>query len=252
MAFLTILWRGMRDLYSSFSYFILLSLAFWLCCAPILLGVGFLAMPIIYWPLFVVTTVLVPPALTCLFALGDPREVVSRREWSEVPRLFASVFVRSWKVALGTILPLVMIAWNIDFFAGSGHVLEFLIPLWGVMWIFVFVLTLYCFSLAGTHESGLRNAFRGGMYTLVKFPFRAIGLSIFLLVTGYMATVALLPMLVIGPPFFATIVNRFVFDALDVYVIDPDAPTDERAYERERGINMDRSLIDRVMRRGKD
>jgi hypothetical protein len=242
----------MRDLYDSFSYFILLSLAFWLCCAPILLGFGFLAMPILYWPVFLLSTILVPPALTTLFALSDPREAVSRKEWSAVPAYFASVFVRSWKVALGTIVPLVMIAWNISYFAGSGHLLEFLIPLWAVMCIFMFLLTLYCFSLAGTHESGLRNAFRGAMFTLVKYPFRGIGMALFLLVIGYMGALALLPMLLIGPPFVATIVNRFVFDALEVHVIDPEAPTDERALERERGINMERGLIDRVMRRGKE
>ena len=252
MAFLKILWRGMRDLYGSFSYFIMLSLAFWLACTPILLGFGFLAMPIFYWPLFLLSTIFVPPALTTLFALSDPREVVSRTEWKAVPGLFRSVFVRSWKVAAATIVPLVMLGWNIRYFAGSGHVLEFLVPLWGIMWIFVFVLTLYCFSLAGTHESGLRNAFRGGMYALVKNPFRSIALSLFILLVSYLGGVALLPMLIIGPPFIATIVNRFVFDALEVYVIDPDAPTDERTIERQRGINLDRSLIDRVMRRGKD
>lgn len=252
MAFLRILWRGMRDLYDSFSYFILLSLVFWLCCAPVLLGFGFLAMPIIYWPLFLLSTILIPPALTMLFALSDPRAAIDRMEWSAVPRFLGSVFVRSWKVALITIVPLVMIGWNIAYFAGSGHTLQFLVPLWLVMWILLFVLALYCFSLAGTHESGPRNAFRGGMYTLVKYPFRSIGLALFVLLLGYASALAILPMIIIGPPFFATIVNRFVFDALEVYVIDPNAPTDERTLERERGINLERGLIDRVMRRGRE
>ena len=252
MAFLKIIWRGMRDLYDSFSYFIMLSLAFWLASAPILLGIGFLAMPIVYWPLFLLSTALVPPALTTLFALADPREAVSRTEWKTVPALMRSVFVRSWKIAAVTILPLVMLGWNIRYFDGSGHMLELLVPLWAIMWLFVFVLALYCFSLAGTHESGMRNAFRGGMYALVKNPFRSIALAVFIFVSSYMGGYALLPMIIIGPAFIATIVNRFVFDALEVYVIDPNAPTDERAIERERGINPDRNLVDRVLRRGKD
>lgn len=252
MAFLKILWRGLRDLYNSFMYSMLLSLAFWLCCSPMILGFGFLAMPIIYWPLFLLSTILVPPALTVLFMLADPRLVINRPEWSEIPRVFAAVFVRSWKVAVISLVPLTMIGWNIRYFLGTDHALTMLIPLWVVMWIFLFALTLYAYSLAGTHESGPRNAFRGGMYTLVKFPFRSLGLSLLLLIIGYMATVSLLPMLLLGPAFTASIVNRFVFDALEVEVFDPEAPTSEREYEQERGINLERSLIDRVMRRGKE
>ena len=252
MAFLKILWRGLRDLYNSFAYSILLSLAFWLCCSPMILGIGFLAMPIIYWPLALLTTILVPPALTMLFMLADPRLVVNRPEWSELPQIFRAVFVRSWKVALITLAPLAMIGWNIRYFLGSEHTLALLVPLWVVMWIFIFALTLYGYSLAGTHESGPRNAFRGGMYTLVKYPFRTIGMSLFLLTVGYAGALALLPMLLVGPAFVASIVNRFVFEALEVEVIDPEAPTSEREYERQRGINMERSLLDRVMRRGKE
>lgn len=252
MAFLKILWRGMRDLYDSFAYNMLLSLAFWLCCSPVILGFGFLAMPIIFWPLFVLSTILVPPALTMLFMLADPRLTVNRPEWKEVPRIFLAVFTRSWKIAAISLVPLVMIGWNIRYFYGSDHTLALLIPLWALMWVFIFAFTLYCYSLAGTHESGPRNAFRGGMYTMVKYPFRTIGMSLFMLVIGYVMALALLPMLIIGPTFFATIVNRFVFDALEVEVIDPNAPTNERAFERERGINLEKSLLDRVMRRGKE
>ncbi len=87
------------------------------------------------------------------------------------------------------------------------------------------------------------------MFVLVKNPFRALFLSLFILVFGYMTTMALLPMLIIGPPFFAAIVNRFVFDAFEVYVLAPNSPTDEREWERQRGINQEKRLIDRVLRR---
>lgn len=251
MEFFRILWQGMRDAYTSFTYFIMVSLAFWLTAVPVAFGYGFLAVGPTVAPLFLVSTALVPPALTVLFALTDPRTVVSRMEWSEALNLLRSSFVRSWKIAIITLLPLVIIAWNIAFFAGTEHTLVFLVPLWIVMWVFLFIFTFYCFSLAGTHESGWRNAFRGAMYVLVKYPFRSIFLSLFIFVLGYAFTLALLPMLVIGPALFAAIVNRFVFDALEVEVIDPDAPTAERAYERERGINPDRTLAERVMRRSR-
>lgn len=251
MNFFKILWRGLRDVYESFMYLILVSLAFWVCCVPMIFGYGFLAMGPLLAPMFLVTAVLVPTALLVLFHLTDPRTVVNRVEWSEALSLMRSAFFRSWKVALISIVPLIMIGWNIAFFLGSGETLEIFLPLWVVMFVFLFVLTLFCFSLAGTHESGWRNAFRGGMFVLVKYPGRAIGLSLFTLLFGYLFTLALLPMLVIGPALFASIVNRFVFDALEVEVIDPNAPTDERAFERARGIDPERSLVDRVLRRGK-
>lgn len=251
MDFFKILWRGMRDVYDSFTYFILVSLAFWLCCFPMIFGYGFLRVSVLVAPLFLLTAIFAPPALLVLFHLTDPRYSVSRPEWKEAFALFRSSFVRSWKVALITLIPLLMIGWNIAFFFASGHTLEFFVPLWTVMFVFIFIYSFYCYSLAGTHESGWRNAFRGGMFVLVKYPGRTVFLSLFILIFGYFFTLALLPMLVIGPAFFAAIVNRFVFDALEVHVIDPDSPTDERAYERARGINPDRSLADRIMRRNK-
>lgn len=251
MDFFKILWRGMRDVYDSFMYYILVSLAFWALCFPMVFGYGFLSVGPLVAPLFIVTAALVPPALVVLYTLTDPRLTMNRLEWRDAFEMVRTTFVRSWKVALITIVPLVMIGWNIVFFIGSGHTLELFVPLWIVMFVFIFILTLYCFSLAGTHESGWRNAFRGGMFVLVKNPFRTILLALFIMLFGYMFTLALLPMLIIGPAFFAAIVTRFTFDALEVHVIDPEAPTDERAYERERGINPDRSLVDRVMRRGR-
>lgn len=252
MDFFKILWRGIRDVYDSFVYYILVSLAFWMCCAPMLVGYGFLSVSIIVAPLFILTAILVPPALTVLFAMTDPRTSINRISWSEAAGLMRSEFVRSWKIAIITIVPLIIIAWNIAFFAGSDHNLSLLVPLWVVMWVFLFILSHYCYSLAGTHESGWRNAFRGGMFVLVSFPFRSIGLSLLIIIFGYFFTIALLPMLVIGPPLFSSIVNRFVFAALEVEVIDPEAPTDERAYEKARGINVERSLVDRVLRRDKN
>lgn len=251
MDFFRVFWRGMRDVYDSFMHFIMVSLAFWLCCSPMLLGYGLLSVGPTVAPLFLLSAILVPPAMTVLYDMTDPRRIVNRMEWGEALALMRSAFVRSWKVALISIVPLIMIGWNIVFFSGTTHNLALFVPLWIVMFVFLFVLTLFCFSLAGTHESGWRNAFRGGMYVLVKYPFRTIALSLTIIVIGYIFTLAILPMLIIGPAFFSAIVNRFVFDALEVEVIDPEAPTTEREFERERGINPDRSLVDRILRREK-
>lgn len=252
MQFLKLLWRGLRDVYEQFAWFILLSILFWIAAIPAYFGWVFTSIALIFLPIALITMVLVPPALLTLFYATDPRLLVHRPDWSDMRSAFTGGFVRSWKIGLVTILPLIMIGWNIAFFAGTDHMLTIFVPLWVIMWVFLFVLSLYMFCLAGTHESGLANAFRGGMYVLVKYPFRSLFLALFTLFVGWVFTVALLPMLVIGPPLFAAIVTRFVFDALEVHVIDPNSPTDEREWERERGINPERSLVDRVMRRNKD
>lgn len=251
MAFFKILLRGMRDVYDQVAYFIVLSVIFCICCLPVILMYASVQFSFVAIPLLILSSVLIPPALIVLYSLADPRRILDRPERREVVSMFRQVFVRSWKIAICTFLPLTMIAWNIAFFRGSGHILEIFIPLWIVMWILLFVLTQYCFSLAGTHESGVRNAFRGGMFVMIKYPFRSVFLSLFILIIGYAAALSLLPMLLIGPGFFAAIVTRFVFDALDVYVLDPESPTDERAWERTRGINPDRSMVDRLFKREK-
>ena len=46
------------------------------------------------------------------------------------------------------------------------------------MLIIVFILMIFMYSVAGTMESGLRNAFRGAMYVLVSRPFTGLLLSV--------------------------------------------------------------------------
>lgn len=252
MQFLKILGRGLRDVYDQFAWFMVLSVTFWVAVLPVFVGFVLVRASLAFLPVAIVTLAFVPPALTTLFFATDPRLIVAKPEWSEMKDVFIGSLVRSWKIGLVTILPLIMIGWNIGFFAGTNQTLAVFVPLWAVMWVFIFILTFYMFCLAGTHESGLSNAFRGGMFTLVKYPFRSLILSLLILFTGFYMTIALLPMLIIGPALYAAIINRVVFDALEVYVIDPNSPTDERAWERAHGINPDKTLIDRVFRRTRD
>ena len=249
MQFLRLLWAGMKDTYEQFAYFIGLSLVFSLMLLPSVLVYFSVGWAILTLPLLLVASFAVPPSLSTLYALVDPRRLLDHPEWREVPGLWVASFKRSWLIACYTILPLIMIGWNIAYFAGSGHALQMLVPLWLVMWVLLFILTQYCFCLSGTVESGPRNAFRGGMYVLVRYPFRSIFLSIILIVLGYFFTITMLPMVVIGPAFFAAIVTRFVFDALEVYVPDPDSPTDERAWERAHGIEDEKPLVARLFQR---
>ncbi|MCO5214667.1 MAG: hypothetical protein M9953_09610 [Thermomicrobiales bacterium] len=252
MVFFRIMWRGMKDVYEQFAYFIMLSILFAFCTLPAAFVFLYVRFNLVTLPILMVSAIFMPPALVVLYALVDPRKYLDKPEMREVGQMYLRVFGRAWKLALCTVLPLIIIGWNIAYFSGSGHTLELLVPLWVVMWVFIFILTQYCFCLAGTLESGLRNSFRGGMFVMVKFPFRTVFLSLFVIGLGFAFTITMLPMIVIGPAFFAAIITRFVFDAFDIFVVDPNKPTDERAWERERGINPDRHVIARMFRREKN
>ncbi|MGB3327904.1 MAG: DUF624 domain-containing protein [Thermomicrobiales bacterium] len=198
------------------------------------------------WWLCLVLIVPGPPATVALFSMCDPRRRISQPEFSDAVDIFKSAFVRSWKVALVTVPFLIILAWNVFFFSGTDHVLVALVPLWVIMLIIMYVVTLYAFSVAALMESGPRNAIRGSLFVLVKRPFSGIALSLFMMIVGSLLAVMVLPMALLGPAFMACIVNRFVLDGLEVPIIDPDSPTDEREDERARGVNPDPTLVSRL------
>jgi hypothetical protein len=243
--------RGARDLYDQFAYFMMLSFGWVLAAVPLYVGYTLLAISPMLIPLAIFTAFLVPPATLTLFALTDPRRVVDRPDMRQIGQIFADSVKRSWIIALVTITPMVVLLWNSVFFGGTESVMAAFVPLWLIMFVFLFILTLYMFSLGGLMESGLRNAFRGGMYVLISRPFASMFLSLFVLIVGTLFTVTVLPMLTIGPPLFAAIINRMVLTELKVPVIDPNQPTNERQWEKERGLNVENTIWDRLKRGGR-
>ncbi len=251
MYLLRILGRGARDLYEQFAYFMMLSFAWVLAAVPMFVGYTLLAMSPLLLPVAIFTAFLVPPATVTLFALTDPRRIVDRPDLREMGHIFADSVKRSWTIALATVPLLAILLWNAIYFGGTETFLAAMVPLWLLMFVFLFALTLYMLSLAGLMASGLRNAFRGGMYVLVSRPFVSLGISVFVLAIGTVFTVTVLPMVTIGPPLFAAIVNRLVLTELKVPVIDPNQPTNERQWERERGLNVETTIWDRLKRGGR-
>lgn len=249
--FLRILGRGARDTYDQFVYFMMLSFAWVLCAVPIFVGYTLLAVSPLLLPLAIFTAFLIPPATVTLFALTDPRRVVDRPDMREIVHIFADTVKRGWIIGIVTIPALVVLLWNMRFFGGTSSILAAFVPLWLIMFVFLLVLSLYMFSLAGLMESGLRNAFRGGMFVLVSRPFVSMFLSLTIIVLGLLFSVAILPMITIGPAFFAAMINRMVLTELQVPVIDPNQPTSERQWERERGLNVEPTIWDRLKRGGR-
>ena len=250
MRFFGLVWRGIRDVFEQFVFMVGMSLAWWLCAVPLVLG--FLTLPFfLVLVLAPLVGLLLAPATVTLFAMADPRRLVSRPDVPEAVAVFKSAVKRGWVIGLCTVPVLVVLFWNITYFTGTASFLAAFVPLWAIMFISVFILMIYMFAVAGTMESGLRNAFRGGMYVLVSRPFSSLFLSLLIMVVGVVLTVLVLPMVAFGPALMAAVVNRFVLAGLGVEVIDPNAPTSEREFERERGIEHDKTFIQRLRGSGR-
>jgi uncharacterized membrane protein YesL len=248
--FLGFIWRGIRDVFDQFVFSIGLSLAWWLCAVPVALG--FLTLPLfIFLVVSPLLAALLAPATVTLFSMADPRRIVSRPDIAEAIAVFRTSIKRGWLIGICTVPVLLVLFWNVTYFAGTDSFLAAFVPLWMIMLIALFILMLYMFSVAGTMESGLRNAFRGAMYVLVSRPFTALLLSLLIILLGGVMTILVLPMLALGPALMAAVVNRFVLAGLDVEVIDPNAPTSEREVERERGVHHDKTFWERLRGSGR-
>ncbi len=225
VVFLKLVWRGIRDLFEQFLNLTWFSLLWWLCVILIVPG---------------------PPATVALYAMADPRRQVSTPEFRDAVDVFRTAIRRSWGIFLFTVPLMAILIWNLYFFGGTNQFLAAMSPLWLIMLVLAWVLMLYAYAVAATMESGTRNAFRGAMFVLVSRPFVSIALSLFSILLIVVMTITVVPMVLFGPALIASIVNRIVLFVLGVEVIDPSAPTTERAYERERGINPDRNWASRL------
>lgn len=225
MVFLKLVWRGVRDVFEQFLSLTWFSLLWWVCVVLIVPG---------------------PPATVALYAMADPRRQVSTPDFQDAVDVFRTAFRRSWGIFLFTVPLMAILIWNLYFFGGTSALLAAMSPLWLIMLVLVWMLMLYAYAVAGTMESGTRNAFRGAMYVLVSRPFLSISLSLLSILLIIVMTITVVPMVLFGPALIASIVNRVVLYVLGVEVIDPSAPTTERAHERERGINPDRSWASRL------
>ncbi len=228
MRFLKLFLRGLKDAYDQFVLLMVVSVLWWVSAVLIVPG---------------------PPATVALFRMMDPRNAIQMPEISDFFRIMRANFKTAWGVALFTVPVIVVLGWNMLFFRDTDSFFAVLVPLWFVMIVITFMLMLYAFATVAAMESYTRNAFRGGVYLLVMWPFTAALLFVLLSLLGALFAVLVLPLILFGPGVCAAVINRFVLAGYDVEVIDPGAPTTERAHEVERGINPDVSPMRRLFQR---
>lgn len=214
MRFLRLVGSGFKDTYNQFLALVLYSVVWWICVLLIIPG---------------------PPATVALFAMADPRRSTQVPDWEEARSIFFHAFKRAWIIAL-IFVPVELILIIDLVFYGGAKGLGILTPLWTLMTILVAITGMYAFAVAGTMESGWKNAFRGAFYLLITRPFRSVGLFLLVFALEFVMLFMVVPFILLGPGLVASIINRFTLAGLKVEVPDPNAPTTERTMERvEKG-----------------
>jgi uncharacterized membrane protein YesL len=222
--------RGLKDAYDQFVLLMIVSVLWWVCAALIVPG---------------------PPATVALFRMMDPRNAIQMPEVADFFRILRQNFRTAWMVALFTVPVIVVLTWNMLFFRETDSIFAIMVPLWFVMIAITFMLMMYAFATVAAMESYTRNAFRGSIYILVMWPFTSALLFVLLALLSALFAVLVLPLILFGPGVAAAVINRFVLAGYDIEVIDPGAPTVERAYEVKRGINPEVSVAKRFFQRNR-
>jgi uncharacterized membrane protein YesL len=228
--FLRLFLRGLKDAYDQFVMLMIVSVLWWVCAVLIVPG---------------------PPATVALFRMMDPRNAIQMPEVADFFRILRENFKTAWMVALFTVPVIVVLTWNMLFFRETDSIFAIMVPLWFVMIAITFMLMVYAFATVAAMESYTRNAFRGSVYMLVMWPFTSALLFVLLLLLSALFAVLVLPLILFGPGVAAAVINRFVLAGYDIEVIDPGAPTVERAYEVQRGINPEVSVAKRFFQRNR-
>lgn len=214
MRFLRLVGSGFKDTYNQFLALVLYSVVWWISIVLIIPG---------------------PPATVALFAMADPRRSTQVPDWEEVRSIFFTSFKRAWFIALLFVPIELILIIDLAFFGGNQG-LGVLTPLWTLMIILVAIVGMFAFSVAGTMESGWKNAYRGAFYLLVTRPFRSFFLILFVFALEFVMLFMVVPFILLGPGLVASIINRFTLAGLKVDVPDPNAPTSEREMEKvEKG-----------------
>lgn len=207
-----LLWKGIADVFEHLLPYMLASILWWL---GVLLVITF------------------PPATIGLFAMTDPRRSIDRPDARELLAQVRADAFSSWKLFL-IIIPITgLLIWDLGFYGGSQGGFAVLAPLWLTLLIIAVAVSLAAISTLALTEAGVGTALRRGAFVILSAPFRSLLVllaSLFYMVVGVLLIV---PFVLIVPALIAATVNRLVLTQLQIPVIDPMAPTDERVLEQQ-------------------
>jgi uncharacterized membrane protein YesL len=207
--------RGLHDTLERLLTFTLLSLA--------------------WWP-FVAILITAPAATLALFAHADPRIGTEKDRMSarETLAFMRAHFFQSWGLAAITAPVIVVLLINLATIRADENKFGVLAP----VWLFLLLIATFITAVAFVHVALLDFQVipavkRSALLTAAHVP-RVLIVAVLLWVLLVLSVVLVVPLVMFLPATLAAIFNRFVFDALNVKVVDPLSPTDERLLEEHR------------------
>lgn len=172
-----------------------------------------------------------PGATVALFAMTDPRRAIDPPEWREAVALAWRNLRRGWALTLLTLpLPAILV-WNLGFYAADTGRLAWLIPAWVLMLGLFLALGAYAFSVSALSGATVREALKAGAILVATRPGRAVAMTAIGWLFIVIGAALVVPLVMIVPAMVAAIVNRIVAAGLGLTIVDPLAPTEERARE---------------------
>lgn len=207
--------RGLRDFYDHLFRYIFASAGWWIAA---------------------LTVVFIPPATAVLFELTDPRRqrFDDHLSFGETIRSVFTWFVKSWKLAVISILPCALLAINIWYYArneGPGRSL-------GLVWITLFL--IWIVASAGAYSGMVLfgdtplDAMRAGLGIFVQRVVQSLFFALLILVVTTISLFFVIPAIFMLPATLAAIANRYALAVWAVKIADPNAPTEARQAEVKR------------------
>ena len=202
--------RGFSDALEHLLLFALLTFAWWAAVLLVIPG---------------------PGATIALFAMTDPRRAIDPPDWREAVAVARRNLRRGWALALLTVpLPVVLI-WNLGFYGTDGGRLGWLIPVWVLLLGLFLALGAFAFSVSALTDAPAVDALKAGAVLVAARPGRAVFTSVIGWLLVALGTILVVPLVMLVPALVAAIVNRVVAAGLGLAIVDPLAPTEERARE---------------------
>jgi uncharacterized membrane protein YesL len=207
--------RGLRDFYDHlFRYFIVSAL----------------------WWVATITVVFGPPFTAALFATADPRRhrIDDQLSPRDCIRFMREKFFQSWGLALISVLPCCLLAFNIWYYADSDGLSGNLSLVWLGLFLVGVIATLGAFSGLSLFGDSAINALRAGLGLIPRRLGQTMILALLLIVLTTVSFFLIIPAIFMLPAVIASIVNRYALEVWKVDVTDEHEPTDARMEEAEK------------------
>lgn len=232
--------RGLRDTFDQLLPFIFGSVAWWTVVVVVQLPFYFLGSMVGgllgYLVVILGSAVGFGPATYALMRWADPRRVIDPPEWRDPFRWVKDGWRPAFILGLIVVALIAILYLNIFFYGASNSPFAILAPLWMFLIILTFIVGLCTFAaLALTEPGSLSSAFRRGAFAVARAPLQALFLVVVFVVLGIISAFTVVPAVLLYPAFLCTTVGRFVLNQLEIEIVDPFAPTDERLFEKQTG-----------------